>query len=140
MASRRSFLRDLALLLPALAGCSANRSPTAVCTVGLRNFDRERHRFHVWVVADDETLTTVRRTPKLSRRGTNPLTAGNLPEKIDRPRYRFPSLSVIRRPNGVSATASTTADAKTVHATTTPTPPIQQNAGIQMEKLKPREQ
>ncbi|USZ74102.1 MULTISPECIES: hypothetical protein [Halorussus] len=56
MASRRSFLRDLALLLPALGGCSANRSPTAVCTVGLRNFDRERHRFHVQIAADGTTL------------------------------------------------------------------------------------
>lgn len=56
MPTRRSILRGLPLLLPTISGCSTNRSPTTICTVSFLNWDRERHRFHVQIVAEDTTL------------------------------------------------------------------------------------
>lgn len=56
MPSRRSLLGSLALLLGPLSGCLANNSPTRICSVQFLNWDRERHRFYVEILADDSTL------------------------------------------------------------------------------------
>lgn len=56
MVTRRSVLRGLLFLLPALSGCSLNDEPTRICKIGLYNWDRERHHIQVEIVADDTTL------------------------------------------------------------------------------------
>ena len=56
MPSRRFLLGILSLLFAPFSGCLGRNSPTRICSVQLLNWDRERHHFHVQIVADETTL------------------------------------------------------------------------------------
>lgn len=56
MPSRRSLLGSLPLLLAPVTGCLGNGSPTRLCSLQFLNWDRERHTFHVEILADETTV------------------------------------------------------------------------------------